>query len=56
MKLLCKREGTLAQHRPVSAKQLELEAAKEVLSEIFCIRPGGGRGYYPAETGQEKLP
>jgi hypothetical protein len=50
MKLLWKREGTLSQHRPVSPKQLKLEAAKEVLSEIFRIRAGGGRGYDPAET------
>ena len=32
-------EREVIQPRPVSAKQLELDAAKQILSEVFQIRP-----------------
>jgi hypothetical protein len=37
MRLLWKQE--VIQPRPVSAKQMEFEAAKEILAEIFRVRP-----------------
>jgi hypothetical protein len=39
MKFPWKRGAVFAQPRPVSIKQLELEAAKQILGEIFRIRP-----------------
>jgi hypothetical protein len=39
MRLPWEREAILTQPKPVSTKQLELEAAKQILSEIFQIRP-----------------
>lgn len=39
MRLPWKREAIITQPRPVSAKQLELEAAKQILSEVFHVRP-----------------
>jgi hypothetical protein len=39
MKLPWKRQAILTCSRPVSTNQLELEAAKQILGEIFCIRP-----------------
>lgn len=33
------REAIRVQPRPVDRKQLDLEAAKEILSEVFQIRP-----------------
>ncbi len=38
MRLPWEREAILTQPRPVGTKQLELEAAKQILSEIFQIR------------------
>ena len=37
MRLLWKREAI--RPRPASTKQLELEAAKQILSEVFHVRP-----------------
>jgi hypothetical protein len=37
MRLLWKRE--VIRPRPVSTKQLELETAKEILSEVFRVQP-----------------
>jgi hypothetical protein len=37
MRLLWKRE--VIRPRPVSTKQLELETAKQILSEVFDVRP-----------------
>jgi hypothetical protein len=39
MKLPWKQEAILIRHRPVGTKQLELEAAKQILSEVFHARP-----------------
>lgn len=39
MKWSWKRAPILAQTMPVSTKKLELEAAKQILAEIFRIRP-----------------
>ena len=39
MKLPWERKAILAQPRPVSTKQLELEAAKQILSEVFHVLP-----------------
>jgi hypothetical protein len=39
VKLPWKRQAILTYSRPVSTNQLELEAAKQILGEIFCIRP-----------------
>jgi hypothetical protein len=39
MRLPWKREAIHTQPRPVNRKQLELEAAKAILSEVFQIRP-----------------
>lgn len=40
MRLPWKRDAVLAQTMPVSLKKLELEAAKQILSEVFQVRPG----------------
>lgn len=39
MRFPWKREPSLAPSRRVSTKQLELETAKEILSEVFHARP-----------------
>jgi hypothetical protein len=39
MRLPWEREAILTQPEPVSTKQLELEAAKQILSEVFNARP-----------------
>jgi hypothetical protein len=39
MRLPWEREAILTQPRPVGTKQLELEAAKQILSEVFHLRP-----------------
>ena len=39
MRLLWKRQTSLVPSRRVSTKQLELETAKEILSEVFHARP-----------------
>ena len=39
MRLPWKRETSLVPSRRVSTKQLELETAKEILSEVFHARP-----------------
>jgi hypothetical protein len=39
MKLPWGREAVFTQPRPVSTKARELEAAKEILSEVFHVRP-----------------
>jgi hypothetical protein len=39
MRLPWEREAILTNPRPVSAKAQELEAAKEILEEIFRVRP-----------------
>lgn len=39
MRLHWKREAIVTQPRPVSTKQLELDAAKQILSEVFHVRP-----------------
>ena len=39
MRLPWKREAIHAQPRPVNTKQLELEAAKQILSEVFHAHP-----------------
>ena len=39
MRLPWKRETSLVPFRRVSTKQLELETAKEILSEVFHARP-----------------
>ncbi len=39
MRLPWKRETSLVPSKKVSTKQLELETAKEILSEVFHARP-----------------
>ena len=39
MRLLWRREARQINSRPVSTKALELETAKEILSEVFHARP-----------------
>jgi len=56
MRLPWEREAILTNPRPVSTKQLELETAKQILSEVFYVRPADVEGIIQQKLKERNWP
>jgi len=56
MRLPWEREAVVTRPRPVNTKQLELEAAKQILSEVFHVRPADVEEMIQQRLEERSLP